>query len=133
MPTKKYKNPPIQEALCEIFFFGSEWDNTIPGSFYEKIKKDYSEKKQMVGQVQFEVSPQKKEAKFIGEEDRLQFRKPDGSQIVQLSQNLLVINQLKPYPEKFEDWLPVVKDKFELYCQLAQPKKNRENWSTIYQ
>ena len=33
IPDKKYRNPPVVEALCEIYFVGSQWDNTIPGLF----------------------------------------------------------------------------------------------------
>lgn len=37
---RRYRNPPIEEALCEFYFDPSEeWDLTIPGklrSFYRK-------------------------------------------------------------------------------------------------
>ncbi len=92
---RKYQNPPIQEALCEIFFSQPEWDNTMPGLFYEQIKKDHPNKTQ-IKQLNVEVSvgDNKRAAKFSDNEDRIQFRNTDGSQIVQLASNLLVVNQL---------------------------------------
>lgn len=30
---RRYKNPPVVEALCEIFFDGSQWDSTLTGLF----------------------------------------------------------------------------------------------------
>lgn len=119
---KKYKNPPVQEALCEIFFSGSAWDNTIPGSFYEGIKKDFPNKAQLKQfGVELNIAEKERVAKFHDNEDRIQFRKPDGSQIVQLAKDMLVVNQLQPYPH-FEAWLPVVKSKLDLYLRLATPK-----------
>lgn len=122
MAKRQYKNPPVQEALCEIFFTGSEWDNTIPGSFYGEIQRDFPNKTQLK-QFGVEVNIAEKErlAKFSENEDRIQFRKPDASQIVQLAKDLLVVNQLRPYP-RFEAWLPVIKNKLELYVKLARPK-----------
>jgi len=34
----KYRNPPIEEALCEFRFVPSQdWDPTVPGRFHKKI------------------------------------------------------------------------------------------------
>ncbi len=119
---RKYENPPIQEALCEIFFSQPEWDNTMPGLFYEQIKKDHPNKTQIKQlNVEVNVGDNKHAAKFSDNEDRIQFRNVDGSQIVQLASNLLVVNQLRPYPH-FEAWLPVVRSTFEIYDRFAKPK-----------
>lgn len=123
MTTKrKYKYPPVQEALCEIFFTGSEWDNAIPGSFYEEIKAEFPQKTQLKQfGVEVNIADKERLAKFSENEDRIQFRKPDGSQIIQLARDLLVINQLRPYPQ-FEAWLPVIEKKLDLYMRLVKPK-----------
>ena len=40
--SKKYANPPIREAVCEIkFTHDSKWDFTVPGLLYEKVKTDF--------------------------------------------------------------------------------------------
>jgi len=34
----KYPNPPVIEALCEIYTTGSARDPTAPGLFYERVR-----------------------------------------------------------------------------------------------
>jgi len=123
---KKYKNPPVVEALCEIFFTGSKWDGTIPGMFFDKIKADYSVKKELkqIG-VGLSISPEAQQFIPMGGSTRIQFLKPDGSQLIQIEKDLIVINQLRPYP-RFEDWSPVVDKMLKLYCELAQPAGIRQ-------
>ena len=123
MTRRKYNNPPVQEALCEIFFSGAAWDSTVPGAFYHEIEQEYPKKGQLkeVG-VEFSFSERERIAKFLENNDRMQFRKSDGSQIVQIGQNLFVVNQLKPYP-RFEEWFPVVKDKFKILMKFVKPAK----------
>ena len=123
MAKRRYKNPPVQEALCEVFFSGSEWDPAIPGSFYEDIKGDFPNKTQLkhLG-IELNVGEKERVAKFRENDGRIQFRKPDGSQIIQLEKDLLVVNQLKPYPH-FEAWLPVLESKLALYIKHSKPQK----------
>ena len=118
---KKYKNPPVVEALCEIFFSGSKWDSTVPGMFFDRIKKDYPTKKELdqIG-VEVSISPEVQRSQVRRGERRIQFIKPDGSQLIQVEKDLVVVNQLRPYP-RFVDWNPVIDNMLKLYCELAQP------------
>ncbi|MGQ0654564.1 MAG: TIGR04255 family protein [Betaproteobacteria bacterium] len=44
---KKYKNPPIIEAICEFRFSEtSPWDLTIPGLIYELVKDKFPKRVQ---------------------------------------------------------------------------------------
>ena len=119
---RKYKNPPVVEALCEIFFNGSKWDGTIPGLFFDKIKDVYPIKKELE-QIGVEVSVSKdiQDSKIMRGGRRIQFVKKDKSQLIQIEKDLLVINQLKPYP-RFEDWKPVIDKMLDLYVDLAKPE-----------
>lgn len=118
----KYRNPPVVEALCEIFFSDSQWDSTLPGVFYEKIKDDYPRKKelQQIG-VEVSVSKETQASKVSRGNTRIQFFNKDGSQLIQVEKDLLVVNQLRPYP-KFEEWKPVVDKMLDVYWRLARPK-----------
>lgn len=121
---RSYKNPPVIEALCEFFFEGGKWDTTIPGLFYEKAKKEYPQKR-VITHTELKV-----DLSSAGEaiqtrrvpEARTQFIRPDGSALVQIAHNLLVFNQLKPYP-KFEAWKPKALEAFSVYKELCQPEK----------
>ena len=123
---RKYKNPPVVEALCEFFFSGSKWDSTLPGLFFEKIKDNYPKKRELeqIG-VEVNISKNMQGSKVMHGEKRIQFVKEDNSQLVQIERDLLVVNQLKPYP-KFEDWKPAVDKMLNFYIQLADPQGIRQ-------
>ena len=44
------------------------------------------------------------ETKVVAGESRSQFSREDGSQMIQVASDLVVVNQLRPYPA-FEEWL----------------------------
>ncbi|MBV8265707.1 MAG: TIGR04255 family protein, partial [Planctomycetaceae bacterium] len=45
MDRRRYKNPPIEEAVCDFQFApGTDWDPTMPGLLYEKLRDTYNEK-----------------------------------------------------------------------------------------
>ena len=55
MEVRKYRNSPVEEAVCDLQFAPkTEWDPTLPGLLYEKLKKTYNEKPR---QVQFFEAP----------------------------------------------------------------------------
>jgi len=39
--TKKIKNPPLTEAVFELFYQASDWNPATPGIYYSKVSKDY--------------------------------------------------------------------------------------------
>lgn len=119
---KKYINPPVVEALCEVYFHQSKWDGTLPGLFFEKVRKSYPKKKEFkqIG-VHVSISKETQATQVQRGEARIQFIREDDSRLIQIENNLLVINQLKPYPS-FEDWEPVVKQMVTHYSEIAQPK-----------
>ena len=42
----RYKNPPIEEALCEFRFKpGQDWDFTIPGKLQTEFGDEYTGKR----------------------------------------------------------------------------------------
>ncbi len=104
MVRHRYPNPPVVEALCEVFLRGSAWDPTVPGLFYERVRANYPKR----GQQDIPDEPQ---ARFV---------RDDGSRMIQLARNLLVVNQLQPYP-RFEDWRPEVLSALDVYREVATP------------
>lgn len=121
--SKKYKNPPIVEALSEFqFISGQPWDFTIHGIFYEKINSEFPDKQQQMG-IGIRV---KQEAGAIQHEvlqssDRMQFYRKDKTALVQVGPDLLTVNYLKPYPT-WEVFKPLILDNLNKYIAVAQPK-----------
>jgi uncharacterized protein (TIGR04255 family) len=118
---RRYRRPPLVEALCEVYFAGGHWDSTIPGLFYERVRQDFPQKSQMerVG-IEVQVGAGQTETRTLPLEQRMRFAKDDNSRLLQLDRNLLVVNQLLPYPH-YEQWREVVLATTEVYRQLANP------------
>jgi len=120
---RKYRKPPVVEALCEIYFAGSNWDETVPGGFYDRVKDNFPVKRQreiQEAQVAFAGSGEAA-ASVRRLPPWMQFLSEKGDRLIQLARDLLVVNQLQPYPS-FEDWEPVIYSALDVYRDLAQPK-----------
>ncbi len=118
---RTYRNPPVVEALVELFFEGSTWDITAPGSFYERVKDRFPKKGQRE-QVELEVAlrPGGANARMESGGRRAVFKSEDESRWVQVGGDVLVVNQLRPYPH-FEAWSPTLFKMLAIYRELAQP------------
>ena len=123
---KKYENPPLVEALCEFRFISDEpWDLTLPGLIYEKVKQEFPVKQQQSG-IGVQIRPTKEglEHKIEPAPPRIQFLNKDRNAMIQIAPNLLVVNQLKPYPnwERFKEMVLKI---FDIYKETAHPKSLR--------
>lgn len=112
---KKYKNPPIIEALCEFRFKDNPWNILYPGEIYREVKNDYSGVKQMNFQT---LQPDG--GVFI--ENRVQFVKEDNKGIIQITDLLLSIHVLKAY-KSWKNFFPEIKRIFNIYSRIVAPKR----------
>jgi len=97
---KQYKNPPVVEAVCEIRFTPeSQWDITVPGLVYGKIKGEFPLKEQhFIQEINFipdrpNVPPKvenKELAVFLAEDKKTTIK-------LGIHTPRLIINRLKPY------------------------------------
>lgn len=118
---KKYKTPPLIEALCEFSFKDSHWDDAVPGLFYEKVKNLYPQRRQVEqNRVRINISADSESITKKSGEPRIQFLSKDKTRIVQIAKDLLVVNHLKPYPQ-FEEWEPSIEQLLKEYVALANP------------
>lgn len=119
---QKYRNPPIIEALCELSFQGSQWDETIPGQFHALIKTQFPTlRRQAVQQAELAVLRTGEATASVRPlEPRTQFVSESGNRLVQLAPGLLVVNQLVPYPH-FAAWEPTIYEMARTYRDLARP------------
>lgn len=122
IPERRYRKPPVIEALCEIYSAGSSWDDTVPGTFYERVKSDFPQKQQRtIQEAQITLGPEQAAAGVRQLPPWMQFVSDEKHRMIQLAQDLLVVNQLAPYPH-FEEWEPDVYQALRVYRELAQPK-----------
>jgi len=105
---KKYKKPPIIEAVCEFRLTpDTPWDITIPGLFYEKVKDTFAQREQRtVQEVELTQGPQGLEQR-IHTSERIMLFTEDKRMLTQLAPRLLVVNALKPYPA-WQGFKPII-------------------------
>jgi len=119
--SRRYANPPVIEALCEVYFRGSAWDATVPGTFYQRVRERFPKKGETRDfEIEVGFSPAALSTKAAHPELRSQFSREDGSRMIQLRRDLIVVNQLRPYPH-FEEWRPEVVEGVRNYRELANP------------
>jgi uncharacterized protein (TIGR04255 family) len=121
--TKTYENPPVIEALCEFQFDPIQpWDWTIPGLVYDKVKNHFPKKRQ-ANVLNVELEPQEKGVaqRVKGGVARMQFLREDETALIQVGPDLLVVNQLKPYPA----WVvfkKLILDSLQTYWDIVHPR-----------
>jgi len=94
MSARQYKNPPIEEAVCEFTFASSaqQFDLTVPGRLkVHPLMKEYSGEPQTQN-IQV-ISPNQ----LPIFEFRVQLPTGDGRRLVSLRRNTLAISVLRPY------------------------------------
>ena len=118
---RKYKNPPIIEALCEFQFEpGLPWDLAIPGLVYQKVQNEFPKRRQAKQvEVGLRAGTEGVEQQ-VRTTDRMQFLREDEKALIQVGPNLLAVNHLKPYPS-WEGFLPLIQRGFHAYWEVAQP------------
>ena len=97
--SRKYANPPIIEAVCEFQLSpDTEWDPTVAGLLYERLKEEFPRKdRRPVKQVSTNAEGEELEQSPVGE-DRALFFAADDRSFVQVGTRLLTVNCLGPYP-----------------------------------
>ena len=119
-PTKKYQNSPIVECICEFQFIPSgAWDVTFPGQFYVAVKDLFPVKEQKTG-LDISFGNSQEVASHIKFQPLIQFFNDDKKRLLQLDQNLLTINVLKPYPH-WEIYYPLIIDNLGKYINVMHP------------
>ncbi len=96
---RRYAAPPLIEAVCELRLTpDTQWDLTIPGMIYEKVKDDFPNREQRLAQeVEIEQGPQGMQQK-VRTDERVLLTTENGRSFIQIGSHLLAVNCLKPYP-----------------------------------
>ena len=128
--TRRYKNPPIEEAMCEFTFVttapGAQWDLTLPGRVqqHEDLKNVYigPSRQQHVQQVIAEATSPNTLATFALSTALLRviLPTPDNSAVLGIGPNTLSISSLKPY-EGWTRFRPRILAGLAAYRSVAKP------------
>ncbi len=93
-----YTNPPITEAICEFrIALTTEWDLTIPGLYYARVKDELPIREQRrIRNVEVVMGEEGLREELLVRE-RMHYFTPDMNHGVQVGPHLLAVNMLKPY------------------------------------
>jgi len=95
---RRYKKPPIIEAVCQIKFDDTfSWDHTIPGMLYERLSKSYPKKSRrsiQEARINQEGNEIKQDIYII---DGSLFMSDDNRDTVFIAPGVLAVSRLAPY------------------------------------
>lgn len=118
----KYKNPPIQEAVCEIHLAIEE---ALPIDAIEQLRVPWGlmypdQKISEEKNVEMQMAPDGVQVTQRDLGRRLICRSADGVQLVQLSGRFIAVNQLRPYGGWEEVFRDTILSRFEeLHSRLG--------------
>jgi uncharacterized protein (TIGR04255 family) len=128
MERQKYRKPPIEEAVCDLQFAPrTEWDPTMPGRIYEKLKGTYNEKprQQQMIEAQLQGAPSEGSPSLSLQhrfgKTRVQLVAEKGTRIVGIGPEQLSVHMLKPYTD-WEDFRPKIWEALGAYQEIADPE-----------
>ena len=123
MERRKYRNPPIEEALCELRFApGPEAVFTAPARFYESVKSSYpgKPKHQHILAAELQARPEGSQMSMRQAEVKILFPSEDDRRFVGLGTNVLSVHVVRPYPG-WEDFRPRIEEAVRAYANAASP------------
>lgn len=118
--TKKYKNPPLLEALCEFVFADEGADvNKIESEFFQVVKAALSNRKE---KKDFSVIINQKSAEVKESKGLVQFINETGNMMAQIGNKTFAVNYLKPYAN-WEEFSPFIMKMLRIYLTISSHKE----------
>lgn len=119
---KQYQNPPIKEVICAFKFNkSSQWDPTIPGIIFAKIKEEFPirEKGQHI-ETELIFGNEESVQPKVKLSERAVLKSPNHPIMVQISEHNLILNHITPYTS-WENFLKYIDMVLNAYVESAEP------------
>lgn len=125
MQRRQYRNPPIEEAVCEFRFVpGPTWNLTVPGLFYERVSNSYPGEPQqqnlIAAEVQVNPQPSSPEITVKQGVNKLLFPSKDSKRLVGVGPDLLSVHILRPY-KGWDEFRQRINEALKAYQEVAKP------------
>lgn len=129
---RRYRNPPIDEAVCEFHFGpGPDWDLTIPGKLHSVLASEYDGKPSSQQSIDVGVEIKKDEPSNLRYGQRLSkvlLFTQDQTRAVGVGPDVLSVHMLRPYqrsepPEEggWDEFRPRIATALKAYWEVAKP------------
>ena len=123
MSTRQYKNPPIEEALCEFTFKspveGQQFDLTLPGRLrVEAAMAEYSGQSRTQNLQTIATAENFPHVAIQNALFRIQLPTPDGRRIISVGANTLAVTVLRPY-EGWQNFKPRIERVFDTFTRIS--------------
>ena len=122
--SRKYKNPPLIEAICEFRFQpGMSWDKSFPARVQEHLQATFPKhREETVLQSTFTNVPHEKQLDYQLKSNVItRLLRADETASVLIDADRIAISHLKPY-SGWEAFLPLIQDVLRVYQEVASPK-----------
>ncbi len=118
--SQQYKNPPIDEAVCEFRFApGSDWNPMIQARFLSRIESSYDGKSREEPFL-LKLDVEGAEAPAVQQLTRVILPDEGGTRQVTLYPNALSVYALRPY-KGWSEFRPRISDALNVYQEVAEP------------
>ena len=129
---RRYKNPPIEEALCEFRFEpGMGWDPTIPGKLQVELGNEYTGKPRQERLVEVELGSKEGSPPNLRLHEgleKVQLVKENGKRMVGIGPDILSIHMLHPYQDTsnpqasgWDEFEPRISAALAAYRSISEP------------
>jgi len=119
--TRKYKNPPLVEAICEFTLKESEIPlSQIEAEFGAAVSKHFPNKRErkdiafVIRQKEAKLTHEVQEAKGL-----TQYVSEDGVVMAQTGRNIFAVNHLKPY-KSWESFEPIILENLKIFLDCSK-------------
>lgn len=130
---RRYRNPPIEEAICEFRFEPNrKWDLTIPGKFHNQIAGyDGQPKALKVFETTIKMPPENDAPEIQHREDigKLMLVTENGTRMIGVGPDVMSVHMLRPYqnpaaPERsgWDEFQPRIEKALMAYWDVASPQ-----------
>lgn len=119
---RKYKNPPIVEALCEFRFEPSEeWNLTVPGLIFQELKHVYDGKPRQRQAVEAGIQVGGPGISVRQGIAAVQLPDKKNSKLLSVGPDVLSVHVMQPYPN-WEGFKPLIEEGLSKYVDVTKPK-----------
>jgi uncharacterized protein (TIGR04255 family) len=121
MVRRVYRNPPIQEALCQVVFHSTSWSFGSPAAIYELLRDAYPAEPEQIIESGLQITPSKAPSfRLEPQVPHVRFSSSEGNRTVMVGPTTLSIHVLSPYPG-WEDFRRRIANALESYLAVVRP------------